>query len=353
MADLNLAGESYAHSLIAAGKVDKAAPWSFEPADGNALLGSGGNDWEAYGRAHLGLNRGASEKTKGRYAYPFAKGGTLYRSGLTAIRQRAGQENDAAIYRVAGELLDVIDGTKASSSAVIECKAARFEYKFTDGNGSPAGSFEGYGSVFGNEDDNGDVILPGAFTGVLQRHQSAGTMPKMLLNHGSATSFFGSTDPMADLPIGKWNNMSEDTHGLQVKGRLINLDTERGKNIYGAMKEGTLDGLSIGYRAGDYVRGQLPNEPRRTIKSMKDLYEVSPVTFPANAAARIGSVKSLFTEREFERMLTRDAGLTRSEASIVINRGVKALLATRDAGGHGLDGLLAELRAARSSISHF
>ena len=60
---------------------------------------------------------------------------------------------------------------------------------------------------------------------------------------------------MADLPVGYWNTMSEDTHGLRCKGRLINLDTESGKRIYGAMKERALDGLSIGHVVGDpYLR---------------------------------------------------------------------------------------------------
>src|SRR5262249_24449047 len=152
-------------------------------------------------------------------------------------------------------------------------RAVSFQYKFVE-DGSPAGTFEGYGSVFNNEDDGGDLIMPGAFTGVLQRHQAKATMPKMLLNHGSTGGFFGS-DPMADLPVGAWSPMSDDTNGLQCNGRLINLDTESGKRIYGAMKENTLDGLSIGYRAGEFTRGTKPNEPRRTIKSIKDLPEVS------------------------------------------------------------------------------
>ena len=33
MTDLNLAGESYAHSLIAADKVDRASAWSFDAAE--------------------------------------------------------------------------------------------------------------------------------------------------------------------------------------------------------------------------------------------------------------------------------------------------------------------------------
>jgi hypothetical protein len=81
MTDLNLVGESYAHSLVSAGKVDRTSPWSFEAADGNALLGKNGDDWETYSKHHLGLDRSANDKTKARYRYPFAKGDRLYRSG--------------------------------------------------------------------------------------------------------------------------------------------------------------------------------------------------------------------------------------------------------------------------------
>ena len=58
------------------------------------------------------------------------------------------------------------------------------------------------------------------------------------------------------------------------------------------MKEKTLDGLSIGYRAKDYTRGTKENEPRRTLKAV-DLVEVSLVTFPANEAAllELGQVR--------------------------------------------------------------
>jgi uncharacterized protein len=83
-----------------------------------------------------------------------------------------------------------------------ERKAFAFDYKFVDEAVAP-GAFEGYGSVCNNEDDGGDLILPGAFAGALQRHQAKSTMPKMLLNHGSTGGgFFGGNDPMADLPVG-------------------------------------------------------------------------------------------------------------------------------------------------------
>ena len=40
-------------------------------------------------------------------------------------------------------------------------------------------------------------------------------MPKMLLDHGSMVGgLFGGADPMADLPAGLWDTVSEDPRGL-------------------------------------------------------------------------------------------------------------------------------------------
>ncbi|HWL19526.1 MAG TPA: HK97 family phage prohead protease [Bradyrhizobium sp.] len=239
--------------------------------------------------------------------------------------------------------------TAEKSRATGERKAVSFEYKFTEDNGQPAGTFEGYGSVFNNEDDGGDLIQPGAFAGVLARHQAKATMPKMLLNHGSmGGGLFGGADPMADLPVGRWATMSEDTHGLQCKGRLINLDTESGRRIYGAMKEKTLDGLSIGYRVGDYVRGTKPNEPRRTIKSIKDLPEVSLVTFPMNELARTGAVKAMDirTIRDFEDFLREAGGFSHAAAKSIARSGFKAA----EAAPSGIEALAASLRDLRRAI---
>ena len=43
---------------------------------------------------------------------------------------------------------------------------------------------------------------------------------------------------------------------------------------------------------GEYVRGAKPNEPRRTIKTIKNQPEVSLVAFPINELARTGEVKA-------------------------------------------------------------
>jgi HK97 family phage prohead protease len=200
-----------------------------------------------------------------------------------------------------------------------------FQYKFVSGD--TPGTFEGYGSVFNNEDDGGDLMLPGAFEKTLGAHKAAGTMPKMLLNHGSmGSSPFGGNDPMADLPIGKWLAMSEDAKGLYTKGRVINLDTERGKNIYGAMKENELSGLSIGYIARDFTRGTKPNEPRRSLKRV-DLFEVSPVTFPMNKLAsisRVKSVREICTIGEFEDFLRDVGGYSYAAAKVIAAKGFEA-----------------------------
>ena len=68
-----------------------------------------------------------------------------------------------------------------------------------------------------------------------------------------------------------------------------------------------------------------------------DLWEISVVTFPMLPGARVESVKTrpfamaAPTEREFERWLTRDAGLTRMEARAILRSGFPGLKALRDA----------------------
>ena len=75
---LNQAGYRHALALIRAGKVEETSGWSFEAADGDAILGEP-PDWKAYASWHLGRRAGAPEETKDAWAYPFGKGGRLYR----------------------------------------------------------------------------------------------------------------------------------------------------------------------------------------------------------------------------------------------------------------------------------
>lgn len=164
--------------------------------------------------------------------------------------------------------------------------AAPMELKFV-GDAQP-GAFEGYGAVFNNVDSYGHVIKPGAFAETLAKHVASGTMPGMYAEH-SAYELGG--DP---LPIGVWTAMSEDSTGLQVKGRISALDTDHSKRIIALMRDKAITGLSIAFRvpAGGEVRSKKDGEPARTINRL-DLHSVDLVRDPANAMAQVIHLNSV------------------------------------------------------------
>lgn len=227
----------------------------------------------------------------------------------------------------------IVDGDiEAKSTTTVEFKLMPFEFKFVEENGTAPGRFEGYGAVFDNLDDGGDVVMHGAFDATLAQAQAKKRMPKMLLNHGGMAPGMTST-PTDLVPVGKWSALQPDSNGLQSKGQLINLDTETGKRIYGAMKEGELSDLSIGFTARKWQRGAKLGEPKRRLKAV-DLHEISVVTFPMNDRANITSVKSLaftaYDMRDLEAAL-RDGGLSRGD-SVKAVAAFKSFL-QRDAAG--------------------
>ena len=220
------------------------------------------------------------------------------------------------------------------------------ELKFAADEGAQAMSFTGYGAVFGNVDSYGDVIEAGAFSKFLADVKAGNQpWPAMLSQHGGWQM---SAEDMT--PIGVWTDFAEDGHGLKVAGQLA--DTPRGLEMYKLMKMSprpAIDGMSIGYIAKEWEPRTKPEDPKRRLKRI-DLIEVSIVTRPANGKARVESVKHDWTERDFERLLTRDAGLSRSEALVVINQGFKSLVAMRDAGSSELAELAQALKAREQHI---
>ena len=220
------------------------------------------------------------------------------------------------------------------------------ELKFAADEGAQAMSFTGYGAVFGNVDSYGDVIEAGAFSKFLADVKSGDQpWPAMLSQHGGWQM---SAEDMT--PIGVWTDFAEDGHGLKVSGQLA--DTPRGLEMYKLMKMSprpAIDGMSIGYIAKEWEPRSKPEDPKRRLKRI-DLIEVSIVTRPANGKARVGSIKNDWTERDFERLLTRDAGLSRSEALVVINQGFKSLIAMRDAGSAELAELYEAVKRREAAI---
>lgn len=185
------------------------------------------------------------------------------------------------------------------------------------------GAFEGYASLFGRVDLGRDMMLPGAFADSLRARGAAGI--KLLYQHDPAE------------PIGVWREIREDEVGLYVKGRLMP-EVARAREVLSLMRAGALDGLSIGFRT---VKGRTdPNSGVRRIEKV-DLWEISVVTFPMLPEARVCAVKrggaAPCSERQLERRLTRDAGLTRRQARALMRVGFQGLAVTQDAAGKGID----------------
>jgi uncharacterized protein len=135
------------------------------------------------------------------------------------------------------------------------------------------GVFEGYASLFGVPDLGKDIVLPGAFKETLNIRGAQGV--KLLWQHNPSE------------PIGRWLSLTEDRRGLHVRGKL-NLSVARARDIYALMKDGAVDGLSIGYRS---QKTRL--EPRSGYRRLEqvDLWEISLVTFPMLPQARVLNVK--------------------------------------------------------------
>lgn len=181
------------------------------------------------------------------------------------------------------------------------------------------GTFEGYGSTFGGEPDAvGDIVAPGAFADFL----ATGRMPKMFWQHDHRE------------PIGRWTEAIEDDRGLLLKGRL-NMQVQRGREAYELLKEGDIDGLSIGYHTIEYTHNA--DDDTRLLQKL-DLVEVSVVSMPCNDLALVAKVKAAraavelkdrlmagdrLSEREFEELLKGTLGLSNSQAERAVRLHLK------------------------------
>lgn len=116
---LNSNAVANAQRLIKQGNVDLTSNWEITAADENAMLGDS-PDFGEYAKWHLGTDADAAADTKARYAYPFGKAGKVYRSALTAIRQRAGQQDATSIFDAAGDLLALLDAEKYAEIKGVE-----------------------------------------------------------------------------------------------------------------------------------------------------------------------------------------------------------------------------------------
>jgi uncharacterized protein len=204
-----------------------------------------------------------------------------------------------------------------------------------EGDGSTG---RGIGNAFHTLDSVNEIVAPGAFIETIPQFLSVG--------------FIGGLNHNWNEPIGKPTDAEEVKIGLQVDWLLSN--TAHGKDVKTLLVDGVVKKLSIGYRVlgSEYLetedavkdywksQGYKPDaeDKARAVHGARlltklHLYEVSPVTVPANRHSDITRVKQ-YNIREFTSLsdydkLLREAGLSRTETADFMN-GIKTLL--REAG---------------------
>jgi HK97 family phage prohead protease len=149
------------------------------------------------------------------------------------------------------------------------------------------GTVEGYASLFGEIDQARDMVMPGAFTRTLSL-RGVRRVP-MLFQHDPAE------------PIGVWLELVEDSRGLRARGKLIP-DVQRSREVLALVKSGAIDGLSIGFKT---VKGRVDPKSRVRKLDQVDLWEISIVTFPLLAGARVHAVKQAAPRPRFSQARIR------------------------------------------------
>lgn len=210
----------------------------------------------------------------------------------------------------------------------MEKKSFDFDVKSVD----DSGTFTGYGSVFGNVDGGGEIVVKGAFTESLAARSAKGRKLPILWQHRSGE------------PIGVYESVKEDDHGLLMSGRLLINDVQRAKEAYALLKAGAVTGMSIGYGV---IEDAIDSKAKVRYLKKLQLEETSIVTFPMNDAARIEVVKSMDhilkagrvpTLPEFEDFLC-EAGFSKTQAKAIAGNGLRKLLDRCEADGNSSDAL--------------
>lgn len=203
---------------------------------------------------------------------------------------------------------------------------------------SPTGTITGHGSIFGNVDEQGDIVQKGAFKRTLEELKASGRKLKMLWRHRD--------------PIGVWNVAREDREGLYVEGRPLVEDVQLAKEAVALARSGAVDEMSIGYRVRESERSK-DGMVRKLLDV--DLLEVSLVPFAANSLARVTSVKAALeafsTAEELELALKEGRPLTPELASAIARAAAAAVCSpsAKDLEdiGQALKGLTEVLRSQR------
>jgi HK97 family phage prohead protease len=246
---------------------------------------------------------------------------------------------------------------------------APVEWKAVPGD---PGTLEGYLSVFGNIDEGGDVVLPGAFKKTIALWQQSGRRIPLLVDHKLSTEGV----------VGSIDRAQEDQVGVKVRASFSSI--AKAQDIRTLMVEGHLGGMSFTYEPLKARPGMKDGRRVRFLEELR-LFEGTITPFPMNtlamaaaktALAAAGAVEdkavsdkpwSQFTEADYTLEQWRRACLISIEGATDTKAGYKLPVREPDgtlnrnavhaaAGGHGVGavtGISAEKKqaAARAIVS--
>lgn len=149
-------------------------------------------------------------------------------------------------------------------------------FKFQVNSLDDSGYFTGFASTFDNKDQQGDVVVKGAFTKTINDAQ--GKFP-LLWQHNPENV------------VGLTRSAQETDSGFAVEGKLA-IDTTQGGDTYRLMKlyqqEGAPMGMSIGY---DTIKDSYDPKTKTRYLQQCNVHECSLTAFPANKQAVVMDVK--------------------------------------------------------------
>lgn len=140
---------------------------------------------------------------------------------------------------------------------------------------------EGYFSVFGNVDSDGDMIMPGAYS-------------KTLKENGHRIKHLWQHDPR--FPLAR-PQLSEDAKGLKFRSEIV--DTSYGRDVIKLYERNVIDEHSVGFQT-------IKQQKKTGYNEMTELrlWEGSSVTWGANELSVGGVSKSMDKDEIVKRMDT-------------------------------------------------
>jgi HK97 family phage prohead protease len=156
------------------------------------------------------------------------------------------------------------------------------------------GELEGYMSVFNNVDQEGDVVLPGAFKKTFADWNRA-KAPMPLIDQHQLSS---------DGVIGSVTHMAEDQYGAKVRAKFAS--TQKAQDIRLKMIEGHIRGMSFTYEALKSHRGTFSGKSVRFLDELR-VYEATVSPFPVNQLA-VASAKAKDPKKPYGDVAYADPG---------------------------------------------